>query len=143
MLNFGIFDNIQLSLQVGRIKGIRIRLHFTLIIAFGLLVWTISTFFMPQYVPDLSQIDYWLLGIVSTVLLFFSVLLHELSHSLMSQRYGIQVRSITLFIFGGVSDISEEPKNSHKEFSIAIVGPITSFLIAGIFAVLFFFFNTF
>jgi Zn-dependent protease len=139
----GIFNNIQLSLQVGRIKGIGIRLHFTLIIAFGLLVWTISTFFMPQYVPDLSQIEYWLLGIISTVLLFFSVLLHELSHSLMSQRYGIPVRSITLFIFGGVSDISKEPKSAHKEFSIAIVGPITSFLIAGIFAVLFFFFYGF
>ena len=132
-----------MSLQVGRIKGIGIRLHFTLIIAFALLVWTISTFFMPQYVPDLSQIDYWLLGIISTVLLFFSVLLHELSHSLMSQRYGIPVRSITLFIFGGVSDISKEPKSAHKEFSIAIVGPITSFLIAGIFAVLFFFFYGF
>ena len=132
-----------MSLQVGRIKGIGIRLHFTLIIAFALLVWTISTFFMPQYVPDLSQIDYWLLGIISTVLLFFSVLLHELSHSLMSQRYGIPVRSITLFIFGGVSDISKEPKSAHKEFSIAIVGPITSFLIAGIFAVLFFSFYGF
>jgi Zn-dependent protease len=96
---------------------------------------------MPQYVPDLSQIDYWLLGIVSTVLLFFSVLLHELSHSLMSQRYGIPVRSITLFIFGGVSDISKEPKSAHKEFTIAIVGPITSFLIAGIFSVLLLFFG--
>jgi Zn-dependent protease len=96
---------------------------------------------MPQYVPDLSQIDYWLLGIVSTVLLFFSVLLHELSHSLMSQRFGIPVRSITLFIFGGVSDISKEPKSAHKEFTIAIVGPITSFLIAGIFSVLLLFFG--
>lgn len=130
--------NIQLSLQIGRIKGIKIRLHFTLIIVFVLLVWTISTYFMPQYVPDLSQIDYFILGVVSTVLLFFSILLHELSHSLMSQRYGIPVRSITLFIFGGVSDISKEPKSAHKEFSIAIVGPITSFLISGIFAVLLF-----
>jgi Zn-dependent protease/CBS domain-containing protein len=59
----------------------------------------------------------------------------------MSQRYGIPVRSITLFIFGGVSDISKEPKSAHKEFTIAIVGPITSFLIAGIFTVLLFFFG--
>lgn len=102
------------------------------------MAWTISTYFMPQYVPDLDSMDYWFLGIVSTILLFFSILLHELSHSLMSQRYGIPVRSITLFIFGGVSDISKEPKSAHKEFSIAIVGPITSFLISGIFAVLLF-----
>ena len=93
---------------------------------------------MPQYVPDLSQTDYWFLGIVSTVLLFFAILLHELSHSLLSQRYNIPVKSITLFIFGGVSDISKEPKSPHKEFAIAIVGPITSFLISGIFAVLLF-----
>ena len=98
---------------------------------------------MPQYVPDLSQTDYWFLGIVSTVLLFFAILLHELSHSLMSQRYNIPVKSITLFIFGGVSDISKEPKSPHKEFAIAIVGPITSFLISGIFAVLLFSLNGF
>ena len=132
-----------MSLQIGSIKGIGIRLHFTLVIAFAILVWTISTYFMPQYVPDLSQTDYWLLGLVSTVLLFFAILLHELSHSLMSQRYNIPVKSITLFIFGGVSDISKEPKSPHKEFAIAIVGPITSFLISGIFAVLLFLINGF
>ena len=98
---------------------------------------------MPQYVSGLNQTDYLVLGIVSTVLLFFSILLHELSHSLMSQWYGIPVKSITLFIFGGVSDISKEPKSPHKEFSIAIVGPITSFLISGIFAVLLFFLKGF
>ena len=98
---------------------------------------------MPQYVSDLNPTDYWILGIVSTILLFFSILLHELSHSLMSQRYGIPVKSITLFIFGGVSDISREPKSPRKEFSIAIVGPITSFLISGIFAILLFFLNGF
>ncbi len=98
---------------------------------------------MPQYVSDLSQTDYWILGIVSTIILFFSILLHELSHSLMSQRYGIPVKSITLFIFGGVSDISREPKSSRKEFVIAIVGPIASFLISGIFAIILFFLKGF
>lgn len=127
-----------MSLQVGKIGGIGIRLHFTIIIAFILLVWTISTYFMPQFVPDLNEIDYWILGVVSTVLVFFSILLHELSHSFMSQKYGIPVKSITLFIFGGVSDISKEPRSAHKEFSIAIVGPITSFLLSGIFATLLF-----
>lgn len=96
---------------------------------------------MPQYVPDLDEIDYWVLGIISVVLLFLSVLLHELSHSLMSKRYGIPVRSITLFIFGGISDISREPKSAYREFTISIVGPITSFLLSGIFAVLLFSFG--
>lgn len=137
-LNLDIFTKIQLSLQVGKIRGIGIRLHFTIIIAFVLLAWTISTYFMPQFVPDLNEMDYWVLGAVSTILLFFSILLHELSHSFMSQRYGIPVKSITLFIFGGVSDISKEPKSAYKEFSIAIVGPITSFLLSGIFTILLF-----
>jgi len=127
-----------LSLQVGKIGGIGIRLHFTIIIAFVLLAWSISTYFMPQYIHDLNETGYWVLGIISTVLLFFSILLHELSHSFMSQKYGIPVKSITLFIFGGVANISKEPKSAHKEFSIAIVGPIVSFLISGIFAILLF-----
>jgi len=132
-----------LSLQVGKISGIKIQLHFTLIIAFALFAWTISTYFMPEYVPNLEQMEYWLLGIVSTILLFFSILLHELSHSLTSQKYGIPVHSITLFIFGGVSDISKEPESAQKEFVIATVGPITSFLISGVFAVLLFSLNGF
>ena len=127
---------MQLSLQVGKISGIKIQLHFTIIIAFVLLTWTISTHFIPQYVPDLNEIDYWVLGVISTILVFFSILLHELSHSFMSQKYGIPVKSITLFIFGGVSDISKEPKSAHKEFYIAIVGPVISFAISGIFAIL-------
>ena len=98
---------------------------------------------MPQYVSDLNQTDYLVLGIISTILLFFSILFHELSHSLMSQWYGIPVKSITLFIFGGVSDISKEPKSPRKEFFIAIVGPLTSFLISGIFVVLLFFLKGF
>ena len=137
-LNLDVFTSTQLSLQVGKISGIGIRLHFTIIVAFVLLAWTISTYFMPQYVHDLNETGYWVLGIISTVLVFFSILLHELSHSFMSQKYGIPVKSITLFIFGGVSDISKEPKSAHKEFSIAIVGPITSFIISGIFAILLF-----
>jgi Zn-dependent protease len=96
---------------------------------------------MPQYVPGLEQVDYWILGVTSTGLLFVAILLHELSHSLMSKRYGIPVRSITLFIFGGISDISREPKSAHKEFTISIVGPITSFVIAGVFAAMLFAIN--
>ncbi|MGD2107369.1 MAG: site-2 protease family protein, partial [Nitrosopumilaceae archaeon] len=130
-----------MSLQVGKIKGIKIRLHFTLIVVFALLSWTISAHFMPQYVPGLEQVDYWILGVTSTGLLFVAILLHELSHSLMSKRYGIPVRSITLFIFGGISDISREPKSAHKEFTISIVGPITSFVIAGVFAAMLFAIN--
>ncbi len=116
-----------MSFQVGRVKGIRIRLHFTLIITFFLIDWTLATYFMPNYVKGLTSTDYWIMGSVATVLLFFSILLHELAHSIVAIRYDIPVKSITLFIFGGVSDIAKEPKDFHQEFKMSIVGPLTSF----------------
>lgn len=125
-----------MSLQIGRIKGIRIRLHFTLIITFFLIDWTLSTYFMPDYVKGLAPSSYWIIGSIATVLLFFSILLHELAHSLVAKRYGIPVKSITLFIFGGVSDIAKEPQDFHQEFKMSIAGPLTSLGLGAIFAVL-------
>ncbi len=126
-----------MSLQVGHIKGISIRLHFTLIITFFLIDWTLSSYFMPDYVKGLSQIDYWLMGSIGTGLLFFSILLHELSHSVVARRYRIPVKSITLFIFGGVSDISKEPEDFHQEFKMSIAGPLSSFAISAVIALFF------
>jgi Zn-dependent protease/predicted transcriptional regulator len=126
-----------MSLQIGHIKRIPIRLHFTLIITFFLIDWTLATYFMPQYIKGLTSTDYWIMGSLGTILLFFSILLHELAHSIVATKYGISVRSITLFIFGGVSDIAKEPKDFHQEFKMSIVGPLTSFALGGIFALFF------
>lgn len=125
-----------MSLQIGHIKGISIRLHFTLIITFFLIDWTLSTYFMPQYVKGLTSAEYWFMGSVGTGLLFFSILLHELAHSMIARRYNIPVKSITLFIFGGVSDIAKEPQDFHQEFKMSIAGPLTSLGLGAIFAVL-------
>ncbi|HJU13722.1 MAG TPA: site-2 protease family protein [Candidatus Nitrosotalea sp.] len=116
-----------MSVQIGHVKGISIRLHFTLIITFLLIDWTLSTYFMPDYVKGLTQVDYWVMGSLGTGLLFFSILLHELSHSVVAKRFNIPVKSITLFIFGGVSDIAKEPEDFHQEFKMAIAGPLSSF----------------
>jgi Zn-dependent protease/predicted transcriptional regulator len=89
---------------------------------------------MPQIFPGLGVYHYWIMGISGAAILFISVLVHELAHSIISLRYGIKVNQIILFIFGGVSDIKEEPKDYGKEFKIAIVGPLASFIIAGLFA---------
>ena len=76
------------------------------------------------------------MGILGGIILFISVLLHELSHSMVAKRYGFRVRQIILFVFGGVSDIQDEPREDYKkEFTLAIVGPISSFALAGLFAV--------
>jgi len=73
------------------------------------------------------------MGIIGSIMLFVSILLHELSHSILSIRYGIQVNQILLFIFGGISDIKDETKDFKKEFKIAIVGPLTSYALSGLF----------
>lgn len=126
-----------MSFQIGRVKGIGIRLHFTLIITFFLIDWTLSAFFMPDYVKGLSSLDYWVMGTLGTGILFFSILLHELSHSVVAIKYNIPVKSITLFIFGGVSDIAKEPEDFHQEFKMSIAGPLASFGIAGVSALFF------
>lgn len=120
-----------MSLEFAKIKGIPIHLHFTLLISFILISWTLATHLMPQHFPNLTSLDYWIMGSFGAVLLFISVLLHELAHSIVAMRYGIRVRKISLFIFGGVSDIEEEPKDFRTEFKMAIAGPATSFAIAG------------
>jgi Zn-dependent protease/predicted transcriptional regulator len=127
------------SLQVANIKGIPIKLHFTLAIVFGLIAWTLAVNYMPLFYPGLPQSVYWTIGILGAIVLFISVLLHELSHSIVAKRYGYKVRQIVLFVFGGVSDIRDEPKEEYKkEFTIAIVGPISSFVLAGLFAAVWF-----
>ena len=123
-----------MSLQIAKVKGIPIKLHFTLIIVFALVTWTLASGFMPRFYPNLDSSSYWIMGIAGAIVLFMSVLLHELAHSLLSLKYGIRVRQIILFIFGGISDIKEETKDYKKEFKIAAIGPITSFGLAFVFA---------
>ena len=123
-----------MSLQVAKIKQIPIKLHFSLILVFFLITWTLATGFMPRYVLDLNQLQYWIMGITGSIVLFLSVLIHELSHSLVARSYGIRVKQIMLFIFGGVSDIEEEPKDFKKEFKMAIAGPLISLALSAFFA---------
>lgn len=131
-----VYLYIAMSLKVAEIKGIPIKLHFTLLLVFFLVSWTLATGFMPQLYPGLAAGQYWTMGLVGAVVLFASVLLHELSHSIVAIRFGIRVRQIILFVFGGVSDIEEEPRDFGREFKIAFAGPATSFALSGIFAAL-------
>lgn len=126
------FD-LRLSVQVAKIKGIPIRLHFTLVIAIALISFTLASSFMPFYFPDRSPTEYWIIGIAGSVIMFISVFIHEVAHSVLAERYGVKVREIILFVFGGVSDITDELKDYRKELKMAAAGPITSFLLAGIF----------
>lgn len=123
-----------MSLRIASVKGIPIRLHFTLIITIALITFTLATSFMPLEFPGLTPLEYWVIGIIGAIILFASVLVHEIAHSIVALSYGIEVRQIVLFVFGGVSDISEDLKDSRKEMKMAAAGPVTSFILAAIFA---------
>jgi Zn-dependent protease len=122
------------SIRLGKIAGIEIDINYTWIIIVVLITWSLATSFMAIY-PGWGTATYWIVGLIAAILLFVSVLLHELAHSLVARSRGLPVKSITLFIFGGVSNIEREPQSPGVEFWMAIVGPITSIVI-GIIALL-------
>jgi len=124
------------SLKLGRILRIPVRIHYTLWLVFLLITWSLAAGYMPQQYPGLDIATYWAIGVASAVLLFMSVLIHELAHSYIARKNGLPIARITLFFFGGVSEIREEPKNPRLEVKMAAAGPMTSFVIAAIFAVL-------
>lgn len=107
-----------------------------------MLVFALFSFTLTRYLrvilPDLQPADYWLAGIVTTLALFGCVLIHELSHSLMAIKEGISIRKITLFIFGGVAQMDQEPDKPSKELKITFVGPLASIVLAFLFGVLHF-----
>lgn len=121
-----MFDN---SLPLGSIHGIKIRIHWTWAIIFVLITWSLATGYFPSTFPSWNVTEDWLVGALAALLLFVSVLLHELSHSFVAQAEGLPVSSITLFIFGGVSNLTREPPTAGEEFRIAAAGPALSVLI--------------
>ncbi len=109
--------------------GIPIRLHYSLFLVFLLIAWSLAVGYMPQQYPGLARITYWAIGIASALILFISVLIHELSHSYIARRNNLPIAAITLFFFGGVSEITEEPHSPGVEVRMAAAGPLMSFLI--------------
>jgi Zn-dependent protease len=121
------------GIPIGRIFGISIDLDYSWFLIVGLLTWLLAVSYYPKEFGGWSAGEYWVIGFVTAVMLFVSVLIHELAHSVAAQRYGLEVPRITLFLFGGVSQIATEPDGPMQEFWIAIVGPITSLLLAAAF----------
>ncbi len=121
------------SWRIGRIMGIPIHIHFSWLIIFGLITWSLSTYYFPRVVPELSTVSSWMVGAVATFLLFISVAFHELSHSFVARKHRIYIERITLFIFGGVAQMRGEPSEPLSEFKIAIAGPLSSILLSVIF----------
>jgi Zn-dependent protease/predicted transcriptional regulator len=121
-------DQMQGSIHLGRIAGISIDLHFTWFIIFAIFALGITSL-LPQVAPAAR----WSVGLIVTVLFFVSLLLHELAHSLVAKRLGIGISGITLFVFGGVSRMTSEPRSAADELKMAVAGPGTSAALGAIF----------
>lgn len=124
------------QIQVGRIFGIPVGLDYSWFLIFAVMTWMLASDHYPHVLPDWSAAWHWLLGATTTVMLFVSVLLHELGHSLVARGFRLKVRRITLFLFGGVAEIGSEPRSAWAEFWIAVAGPAVSFALGGFFHML-------
>lgn len=118
------------SFRVARLFGIDIEIHPSWFLILAFVAYTLSEGFFPDGYEDWSTGVYWAVGITSALLLFLTVLIHELAHALVAKRRGLDVPRITLFIFGGVSHLGRQPSSAGEEFQIAAAGPATSLVIA-------------
>lgn len=124
------------AFNLGKIFGIQFRLHYSWFIIFVLITVSLSLQYFPFVYPDWSLWTYWFTGIFTSLLFFSSVVTHELAHSLVGRANGIPVKSITLFIFGGVAHMTREAAHHGAELKMAAAGPVSSLIIGGLFFVL-------
>ena len=121
------------SVRLGKILGIPIGVNYTWFIVFALVTMSLATGYFPSRYSDWSFAAYLSVGLLTSLLFFGSVLIHELAHSIVALARGIPVKGITLFIFGGVANIGREPDRPMTELLVAIAGPIASLLLAATF----------
>ena len=123
------------KIEIARISGIPIKLDLSWFIILAFITWTLASGYFPSQYPELDKFTYLVMGLLSALLLFVSVLLHELSHSLVARRYNIPIRGITLFIFGGIAEMDQEPPTARSEILMAAAGPLCSGILALLFLI--------
>ena len=121
------------TISIGRVYGISVDLDYSWFLLVGLLTWMLAVSYYPAEFRGWSIGEYWFVGFITALLLFASVLIHEFGHSVVAKKFGLDVPRITLFVFGGVSEIAAEPPSAAAEFWIAIIGPVVSFLLSAFF----------
>lgn len=124
------------AFSLGRIFGIQFRIHYSWFFIFVLITVSLSWQYFPVAYPQWSTPTYWLTGVATSLLFFSSVVAHELAHSLVGRANGIPVKSITLFLFGGVAHMTREATRHGAEFRMALAGPLASLVIGGLFFLL-------
>jgi Zn-dependent protease len=117
------------SLTFGYVAGIPLKIHLNWILIAIVVTWSLAAGYFPQEYPSWRPVTYWALSVMTAILFFASVLAHEIAHALIALQEGVPVKSITLFILGGVAHIAHEPESPGSEFRIVAAGPLTSILL--------------
>ena len=113
-----------------KVGGVEVNFHYSWFIIFALITWSLAVNYLPGQYPEQTQFVYWVVGVTSAASLFLSVLIHEVSHSIVAKRNGMGIRRITLHFFGGVAEIEEEARTPEVEFKMAAAGPLASLALA-------------
>lgn len=116
--------------------GFKVKLDFSWFILAVLIAWSLATEVFPDYFSGLAKATYWWMGIAGALGLFVSIVFHEFCHSIVARYYGLSMKGITLFVFGGVAEMEDEPQSPKVELLMALAGPASSVLLGGIFFVL-------
>lgn len=121
------------SIKLFNLFGFEVRIDLSWIVIAVLITWSLAAGLFPYLYHDFSTETYWLMGVIGALGLFLSIIFHEFCHSIVARRFGMQMKSITLFIFGGVAEMGDEPPSAKAEFFMAIAGPLSSIFIGAIF----------
>jgi len=121
------------SIKLGRIAGIPVGINWSVLVIFWLLMWGLAASLLPADYPGYSRVDYWVAAAAASVIFFASLLAHELGHSILAKRNGVGVSEITLWLFGGVSELEKEALTPGADFRIAAAGPSISILLGAAF----------
>ncbi|MFQ5348296.1 MAG: site-2 protease family protein, partial [Rhodothalassiaceae bacterium] len=124
------------NITLFRLFGFEVRANLSWVLLAILVAWSLAAGYFPAYYPDLPQSTYWSLGILGMAGLFASLILHEMSHAMVARARGMKIGGITLFLFGGVAELKEEPPTPRIEAEVAAAGPVMSFALAGLFHLL-------
>ena len=122
------------DIHLGTIDAIPIGANWSIFAIFALILWELADLILPGYAPAATTLTLWIVGVVTTILFFVSLLAHEVSHALVAKHHDIGVRRITLWLFGGVSELESDALTPSADLQIALAGPLVSLLFAGLFA---------
>jgi Zn-dependent protease/CBS domain-containing protein len=123
-------------IKIFSLLGFEVHVDLSWVILAVLVTWSLAKGVFPDYFENLPERTYWFMGAAGALGLFLSIIFHELSHSLVARRFGIPMKGITLFIFGGVAEMTEEAPDAKAEFWMALVGPVSSLLMSSVFFVI-------